>query len=353
MKKQNYLKYLVIICAICGLGLSSLRVSAQDSVADPSEPQAILGTAFTYQGQLQDGGAPATGEYDFRFTLYNVAQGGAPLAGTSPITLARVAVTRGQFTVQLDFGNIFGDQQLYLDIAVRPGGSSDAFIPLTPRQAITPVPYARYAIQSASATSAQSVPWTGVTDKPEKLNWRSLYVAANALNYAPGSNIVLAERGLRWPNTTQLGGFGIPQPDDWDQTTPFTVTLYFALQSATAPGFVQWRLNAGGSDLNLSPDYPDSGWDQIYYGALEDAELLAYGNAGGHFYLMKSQTWVSKWSETYQAWYFGDGVTTGNDFGDNLMWFFYFQRGSAVGNDETYTGDMYVVGAEINYLAEP
>jgi len=35
------------------------------------------------------------------------------------------------------------------------------------------------------------------------------------------------------------------------------------------------------------------------------------------------------------------------------MWFFYFQRGSAVGNDETYTGDMYVVGAEINYLAEP
>ncbi len=355
MEKRNLLKSSLIVGVVCALGvLSWLKVSARDKDLSSSAPQAALGTAFTYQGQLQDGGSLASGNYDFRFTLYNVVEDGSPLTGTVPLTLTAVSVTRGQFTAQLDFGNIFGNQQLYLEIAVRPGGSSDAFTTLTPRQAITPAPYARYAIQAGSATAAQSVPWDGVSDKPDKLNWRSLYVPANAMSYTPGSNLIMAEKGLRWPNTTQLGGLGIAQPDDWDQTTPFTVTLYFALQTTSGiSGSVQWRLHAGGSKLNLSPDYPDSGWDQIYYGATEDAALLAYGDAGGHFYLMKSQSWVSKWSQIYGAWHFGTNVTTGNDFNDNPMWFFYFERGIAVPNDETYGGDMYVVGAEITYLAEP
>ncbi len=353
MKKRDLLKYIVIVCAICALGALSLRVSARDKGTASSAPQAVLGTAFTYQGQLLDNGAPATGEYDFRFTLYDVAEDDSPLSGTTPLTLTTVPVTRGLFTVQLDFGNIFGNQQLYLEIAVRPGGSSDAFSTLTPRQVITPVPYARYAIQAGNATTAQSVPWDGVSDKPVQLSWRHLYVPATAMNYTPGSNITMAEKGLRWPNATQLGGFGVPQPADWDKTTPFTVTLYFALQVTSAPGYAQWRLHAGGSDLNLSSDDADTGWDQIYYGATEDAALLAYGDAGGHFYLMKSQSWVSKWSSVYGAWYFGTNVTAGNDFGDNLMWFFYFERGNAAGNDETYTGDMYVVGAEITYQAAP
>ncbi|HOU16006.1 MAG TPA: hypothetical protein PKZ84_23125 [Anaerolineae bacterium] len=353
MKKPVLLKYIVVMCVVCLLGLLALQVSARSKEVAPDAPQAALGTAFTYQGQLQDNGTPANGAYDFRFTVYDVLENGSPLAGTTPLTRTAVAVTHGQFTVRLDFGNIFGDQRLYLEIAVRPGGSSDAFTTLTPRQEITPAPYARYAIQAGSATTAQSVPWDGVSGKPAKLNWRSLYIPANAMNYTPGSNLVMAEKGLRWPNTTQLGGFGVKQPDDWDQTTPFTVTLYFALPTATTSGSVRWRLHAGGSQLNLPESSATSGWDQIYYGAVEDAPSLAYWNAEGHFYLMKSQSWVSKWSTTYGAWYFGSSVTTGNDFGDNPMWFFYFERGAAAGNGETYTGEMVVVGAEITYLAKP
>src|SRR5882757_2850482 len=34
------------------------------------------GTAFTYQGRLSDGGAPANGNYDLRFTIYNAATNG-------------------------------------------------------------------------------------------------------------------------------------------------------------------------------------------------------------------------------------------------------------------------------------
>ncbi|MBN2005036.1 MAG: hypothetical protein JXA21_16880 [Anaerolineae bacterium] len=321
--------------------------------------QAPLGTAFTYQGQLQDNGAPANGSYDFRFTVYDVAGGGAPLAGTLPLTLTAVTVAQGQFTVQLDFGDIFENEQLYLEIAVRPGGSSEAVTTLAPRQAISPVPYARYALRSGSANTAASVPCDGVSDKPADLNWRSLYVPATAMNYTPGGQLEMRERGgLRWPGTaTELAGFGIPQPDDWDQTTPFTVTLYFALYTATEPGYVRWRLHAGSSQINMPVDNSDTGWDQIHYSAEENADLLGYGAVSGRSYLMKSQSWVSKWYPSTASWYFGTSPTTGNSFGKGPMWFFYFERGYMAdggnSNGETYDGVMYVVGAEITYRAVP
>ena len=353
MKIRLWLKYApIIIGTICVLaGISWMQVRARPVASIPNAPQAALPTAFTYQGQLSDNGAPASGSYDFRFTLYNVESGGVPLSGTTPVTHTGVSVSQGQFTVQLDFGDVFENQQRFLEIAVRPGGSTEAPTTLTPRQSITPVPYARYSIHAGSAMTAQGVTWNVVSDKPAELFKRSIYVPAGAMNYTPGSNLSAAQNGIKWPNTDQLGGFGVPQPDDWDKTTPFTVTLYFALHVTDSPGYVSWRLHAGTSNLNLSVDYPDSGWDQITYSAEQDAELLGYGNAGGHFYLMKEQSWVSKWSSTYQTWYFGPGVNTNNDFSEDPMWYFYFERGAAVSNGETYTGDMYVVAAEITYTA--
>ena len=41
-------------------------------------PAFALGTAFTYQGQLQQGGAPADGSCDFQFSLWDALGSGAP-----------------------------------------------------------------------------------------------------------------------------------------------------------------------------------------------------------------------------------------------------------------------------------
>src|SRR5262249_22779625 len=60
------------------------------------------GTAFTYQGHLNDGGSPANGNYDLRFAVYDSAGGGNNIAG--PLTNSAVAVSDGLFTVALDFG---------------------------------------------------------------------------------------------------------------------------------------------------------------------------------------------------------------------------------------------------------
>jgi hypothetical protein len=46
-------------------------------------------TAFTYQGRLQDGGAPANGSYDFQFTLWDALSGGTQQPQPSPVTVTK------------------------------------------------------------------------------------------------------------------------------------------------------------------------------------------------------------------------------------------------------------------------
>lgn len=120
----------------------------------PAEADAALGTAITYQGILQDGAQPANGAFDFRMTLYNAATGGAQVG--SAVLANDVAVAAGRFNALLDFGNVFGNTALWLEIAVRPGTSTGAYTVLNPRQPITPAPFARYAVRSTTATSATS-----------------------------------------------------------------------------------------------------------------------------------------------------------------------------------------------------
>jgi hypothetical protein len=97
------------------------------------------GTAFTYQGRLNDGTGPANGSYDLRFGLFDAASGGTQQGGT--ITNVATAVSNGLFTVPLNFGANFPGANRWLEIAVRTNGGSP-FITLNSRQQITSSPYA-------------------------------------------------------------------------------------------------------------------------------------------------------------------------------------------------------------------
>ncbi|MGC9944018.1 MAG: hypothetical protein ABSE48_19500 [Verrucomicrobiota bacterium] len=108
------------------------------------------GTAFTYQGQLINNGSEANGVYDLVFTLYATNLTGAVVAG--PVTNSATAVTNGQFTTTIDFGNVFTGTNYWLQIAVSTNGADD-FTTLTPRQAITPTPYAIYATSAGNAST--------------------------------------------------------------------------------------------------------------------------------------------------------------------------------------------------------
>lgn len=116
-----------------------------------------VSNAFTYQGELRDGGAVADGIYDLRFRLYDALAGGAQVGPT--LCVDNVPVADGKFSVELDFGGIFGGTSRYMEIDVRADtgltcGSSTGFTTLSPRQKITSTPYASYALSAASAQNA-------------------------------------------------------------------------------------------------------------------------------------------------------------------------------------------------------
>src|SRR5688572_25557838 len=103
------------------------------------------GTAFTYQGVLNDRGSGASGNYDFQFALFDSTNvPGTVVAG--PITTSAI-VSNGLFTVSLDFGsNVFTGSARWLEIGVRTNsGGGGVFVNLAPRQRISAAPYAQAA----------------------------------------------------------------------------------------------------------------------------------------------------------------------------------------------------------------
>jgi hypothetical protein len=151
-----------VILALALLAQITLVAAQQTGPAGSQQP---IGTGFTYQGRLEDGGQPASGVYDFSFALFATAEGGEALA--APITVEDLVVQRGIFMTTLDFGAApFTGSAPYLEIQVRPGASSADFTALTPRQPLTPTPLAIYA---TAAGSAQQIPWGGVSDVPAGL----------------------------------------------------------------------------------------------------------------------------------------------------------------------------------------
>lgn len=108
-------------------------------------------TEFTYQGKLSDGASAANANYDFEFRLFDVISGGTALGTVSRLN---VPVTSGIFTVRLDFGAQFTGASRFLEIAVRPAGSSGGYQQLLPRQPMTSAPYAIRALSAAAADTA-------------------------------------------------------------------------------------------------------------------------------------------------------------------------------------------------------
>ncbi len=106
-------------------------------------PAFVLGqmdTNFTYQGQLIEAGEPVTDLVTMRFSLWNAASSGSQLG--SDYTASSVDVVDGLFTVQVDSANFgasgFNGDPRWLEIEVYDAGWQT----LSPRQPITPAPYA-------------------------------------------------------------------------------------------------------------------------------------------------------------------------------------------------------------------
>ncbi len=166
-------------------------------------PLQAQGTAFTYQGRLNFNGAPAAGNFDLRFAVWDANTNGNQLGGT--LTNSTTTVTNGLFTVTLDFGaGIFTGPDRWLEIAARTN-SGGAFTLLTPRQAIAPTPYAIF------AGSASNI--TGVINSAQLGGG----FVGNAFQFTNNRNVFIGDgSGLSGVNANSLNGL---QAGNFWQTT--------------------------------------------------------------------------------------------------------------------------------------
>lgn len=121
--------------------------------AAPVLGQSEFGTAFTYQGQLEVGGQPASGSFDFRFSLL-VASEGAML--TAPIAVEDLQVDRGLVTARLDFLLPPNGGRRWLRIEVRPSASTGAYTTLFPSVELTGQLYAQFSERAALALEVRA-----------------------------------------------------------------------------------------------------------------------------------------------------------------------------------------------------
>jgi hypothetical protein len=158
MKAKKIVALTVIVTVLLvlagGLGLA---------LAQGPRLGAAVGTAFTYQGQLSDGGSPAEGTYDFWFELFDHPDEGSRVGST--VYVDDKEVSDGLFTVQLDFGaGVFDGEARYLEMGIRPGESTGGYTALAPRQELTAAPYALHSLSTGSLQGhpiSDSVPTTG------------------------------------------------------------------------------------------------------------------------------------------------------------------------------------------------
>ncbi len=157
-------------------------------------PTAVLAqsSAFSFQGRLNDGTNPANGRYDLEFKLFNAITGGT-LIGVV-VSRPNTILINGVFSTTLDFGAAAfnNNPNLFIEIAVRPNGSTNALTILGPRQQITAVPFAIRAISAANADNST--------------NAQNAFNAQNAVNSTNATNATNATTAATATNALSLGG---------------------------------------------------------------------------------------------------------------------------------------------------
>jgi hypothetical protein len=194
--RSNFLSIAMVVAML--LGLVGVAMAQGPDPQVPAEPQAALGTAFTYQGQLKNASGPINGTCDFQFSLWDALLGPFGQIGTTQLKTG-VNVNGGFFAAQLDFGDrAFTGEARWLQIAVKCSGDSD-FVTLVPRQVLTPAPYALYAPNSGSTAALQNRAVTAITPTLNQvLKW-------NGTAWVPANDETESGSGSAWSLTGDVG----------------------------------------------------------------------------------------------------------------------------------------------------
>lgn len=140
----------LILAMVLALGIQFNTVQSAD----------LVGSGFSYQGELLDNGSPANTEYDLMFVAYDSLTDGNTVSVLTPEFL-NVLVTNGLFNLEnIDFGDTtYEGKEVFLEVSVRKSADGGDYTALEPRQRIGATPYSvqsEYSIQAEAALSADS-----------------------------------------------------------------------------------------------------------------------------------------------------------------------------------------------------
>ena len=202
---------------------ATLTLGVLLALAVPTLAGSGMGTAFTYRGSLTQAGSPYTGQCDFQFGLWDSSLAGIQIGSTQ--TRSSVAVASGVFDVSMDFGaTAFNGQARWLETAVRCPANTGGYTTLSPRQALTPMPYALYALRVDAANINGLAAGTGLTYSGGQFS-----IGAGAI-----TNTLLANPALTVTAGSGLNGGG-------------SVTLGGSTSLAIAPGGITSTMLAPGA----------------------------------------------------------------------------------------------------------
>ncbi|HZE68783.1 MAG TPA: hypothetical protein VE135_04545 [Pyrinomonadaceae bacterium] len=212
-------------------------------------------TTFTYQGKLNDTGAPANGTYLMEFKLYDSLSDGTQIGST--ISNPNVTVTNGLFTVNLNFGSSpFVGADRYLQIAVK-RNAGDPFSVLSPRQQIASSPYSIQTIKAQQADMALDSQKLGGVNASEYVTNATTNFVRNQSGQQPSSNfnvsgngVVGGRFGLRTASPAHL--LGIAAGSAYPQWTSDGWIGGIELPNISAIG---WQPNAAGRSFGIGQTF--------------------------------------------------------------------------------------------------
>jgi hypothetical protein len=242
-------------------------------VAGPVAAQTPLSTAFTYQGELRNGGNPVSGTADVRFRLYNAASGGSQIG--SEIDVLNVAVgTNGRFTTSLDFG-AWGDQARWLEIDARSPAGSGSYTTLTPRQAVTAAPVAAFALSGnpgptgpAGATGSQGI--QGVQGVPGPTGSQG----NQGVQGVPGPTGAQGIQGIQ-------GSQGVPGPTGATGASPWQLSGTTTFYNAGFVGVGRSARVTTNEEFGLFSPGPGYGGMYVQTGSTSGQPFYGYDTSGG------------------------------------------------------------------------
>jgi N-acetylneuraminic acid mutarotase len=256
------------------LVLKTLLAFAAATLLSGLRDAAAQGTAFTYQGRLNDNGSPANGNYDLQFAIYADISGPNLIAG--PLTNSPTVVSNGIFVVALDFGpGVFTGADRWLEIGVRANAGS-GFTIVSPRQKLTATPYSITAINVTGPINGGLI-INGTITSAQLANG-----AVNASNIANGSITAAqlaagaAASNLFSSGQSGVAGGGIVLSENPNNTALLNAGYVRIGKVDLVPE--RWTTNAAGPPPN------GTGADRIDHTAVwTGSEMIIWGGYNGTY----------------------------------------------------------------------